>query len=445
MNFSEFGFTQGLTEGLEAMGYQEATPIQAAAIPIIQTGHDLIGCAQTGTGKTAAFLLPILDRLCRMQNAKPGTRALIIVPTRELAVQIDQQVEGLAYFINVTSKAVYGGNDGKQWDAQRNALDLGTDILVATPGRLIQFLQLGMATLGSIETLVLDEADRMLDMGFFPDIERILKELHGRKQTLLFSATMPPEVKRLAEKILHQPEMISLAVSKPAERIKQQKTLLGASSKIPALVEFFAQRSDVKSAIIFAEKKTTVRELAIQLHRRGLQVVSIHSDLEQGEREQALQAFKAHEKRILVATDIVARGIDIEDVDLVVNFNVPQTAEAYVHRVGRTARAAQSGEALTLVSADDAEALRQVEAHLGAPIPSITLERATPYTNDDRRGKRSAAPQRRGGGSSQGHHPSPQKHQGKPSDRHHGKPHTANRPSHKNANTPSHRTPKRSE
>ena len=201
----------------------------------------------------------------------------------------------------------------------------------------------------------------------------------------------------------------------------------------------------MKSAIIFAEKKTTVRELAIQLHRRGLQVVSIHSDLEQGEREQALQAFKAHEKRILVATDIVARGIDIEDVDLVVNFNVPQTAEAYVHRVGRTARAAQSGEALTLVSADDAEALRQVEAHLGAPIPSITLERATPYTNDDRRGKRSAAPQRRGGGSSQGHHPSPQKHQGKPSDRHHGKPHTANRPSHKNANTPSHRTPKRSE
>ena len=201
----------------------------------------------------------------------------------------------------------------------------------------------------------------------------------------------------------------------------------------------------MKSAIIFAEKKTTVRELAIQLHRRGLQVVSIHSDLEQGEREQALQAFKAHEKRILVATDIVARGIDIEDVDLVVNFNVPQTAEAYVHRVGRTARAAQSGEALTLVSADDAEALRQVEAHLGAPIPSITLERATPYTNDDRRGKRSAAPQRRGGGGSQGHHASPQRHQGKPSDHHHGKPRPANRPGHKKANTPSHGTTKRSE
>ena len=371
--FSAFALAPSLLEGLEAMGFSRPTEIQAQAIPLILEGRDLIGSAQTGTGKTAAFLLPILSQLSETPAAV-GPRVLIVAPTRELVLQIDQQVEGFGYFTSVGSKAIYGGNDGRQWNLQRDAMESGADILVATPGRLIQFLQLGIAPLAHIETLVLDEADRMLDMGFFPDIKRILESLPARKQTLLFSATMPPEVLQLAKQILHKPASINIALSQPAERIDQHKAFVDETAKVHALVRFFAERSDVRSAIIFAEKKTTVRDLHLRLARKGLSVVAIHSDLSQDERETALTAFRSRQSRILVATDIVARGIDIDEIDLVVNYNVPISAESYVHRIGRTARAESHGESLTLASYSELEALAQIEKHLGSPIPVVMLE-----------------------------------------------------------------------
>lgn len=353
------------------MGFEAPTPIQAEAIPIIREGVDLLGCAQTGTGKTAAFVLPILDRIARKGDDARKTTVLIIAPTRELVLQIDQQIEGFGYFVPVSSKAIYGGNDGQQWGLQREAVDAGVDILVATPGRLIQFMQLGIADFSAIETLILDEADRMLDMGFFPDIMRIVKELPQKRQTLFFSATMPSDVRNLANTLLHAPKSINIAVARPPKEILQQKQLLNEGDKVRFLTQFFASRTDIASAIVFAERKVTVRELALQLTRNGLPVVSIHSDLEQEERERSLVRFKARQVRVLVATDIVARGIDIEDVDLVVNFNVPLNPESYVHRVGRTARASSSGESLTLYSPKEKHLLDEIEAFLGYPIAEL--------------------------------------------------------------------------
>lgn len=369
--FDDFGFCEGLSEGLSVMGYTKPTTIQEQAIPLVREGHDLVGCAQTGTGKTAAFLLPILDRIAQRREEHRLTSVLIIAPTRELALQIDQQVEGFAYFIPVTSKAIYGGGDGKQWGMQRVAVDAGVDILIATPGRLIQFMQLGIADLSHIDTLILDEADRMLDMGFFPDIKRIVEALPKERQTLLFSATMPPEVRELTRTMLRNPRSINIAVSRPAAAIQQRKLLLDERAKIGFLVQFFAARSDVRSAIVFAERKITVRELAMKLKRRGLDVESIHSDLSQDAREKALDRFRARQVRLLVATDIVARGIDIEDIDLVVNFNVPMSPESYVHRVGRTARASSSGESLTLASPREFIYLKEIETFLEGAIPEL--------------------------------------------------------------------------
>lgn len=367
--FKDFGLASAVEEGLSIMGYKAPTPIQQEAIPAILAGHDVLGCAQTGTGKTAAYLLPLLSKVATATDrVHEETSVLIISPTRELAMQIDQQVEGFGYYAGVASIAIYGGSDSRQWSEQSDAVRRGADILVATPGRLLQFVELGVAKLDKVKALVLDEADRMLDMGFLPDIKRIVELLPARRQTLLFSATMPDEIRRFAREIQRTPIEISLSVSKPAEKIKQEKVELPDGKKVGFITQFFDAHPDIQSAMLFAERKNTVKQLARELSHRKLSVAAMHSDLEQTEREENLRLFKARQVRVLVATDIVSRGIDVEDIELVVNFNVPQSAEAYVHRVGRTARAENNGWALTLVGPSERKAMREIEKFLGGKI-----------------------------------------------------------------------------
>lgn len=380
MEFEAFGFDERVLEGLTSMGYKEATPIQEQAIPIILQGRDLIGCAQTGTGKTAAFVLPILDRLARQTNSN-ATTVLILAPTRELVVQIDQQIEGFAYFVPVTSKAIYGGNDGQQWRLQRGAVDSGADILVASPGRLIQFLQLNIAKLDTIRTLVLDEADRMLDMGFLPAIQQIIAALPTQRQTLLFSATMPEQVRKLAKSILQTPLSVNIAVSKPAEGIAQWKFQLQRAAKPTFLANYFKRHAELQSSIVFVKRKSDVRTVVQGLLRAGIKAAGISADLEQDTREQALQDFKARKVAVLVATDILARGIDIEEVNLVVNYDVPQSVDAYVHRIGRTARANATGVALLLVAADELYLLRRLEKFLEISLPLFQEEWTSEYAD----------------------------------------------------------------
>ena len=382
MEFEAFGFDERVLEGLSSMGYKEATPIQEQAIPIILQGRDLIGCAQTGTGKTAAFVLPIVDRLVRRQCASDVTTVLILAPTRELVVQIDQQIEGFAYFVPVTSKAIYGGNDGQQWGLQRGAVDAGADILVATPGRLIQFLQLDIAKLDTIQTLVLDEADRMLDMGFLPAIQQIIEQLPKVRQTLLFSATMPEQVRKLAKSILQNPFSVDIAVSKPAEGIAQWQFQLQRPAKTGFLVAYLQHHPEYQSSIVFVKRKNDVRTIVHGLNRMGIKACGISADLEQETREQSLQDFKARTVSVLVATDILARGIDIEEVNLVINFDVPASPESYVHRIGRTARANSTGVALMLVSADELYLLRRIEKFLGLHLPLLQEEWSADYATE---------------------------------------------------------------
>jgi len=382
MEFEAFGFDERVLEGLSSMGYKEATPIQEQAIPIILQGRDLIGCAQTGTGKTAAFVLPIVDRLVRRQCASDVTTVLILAPTRELVVQIDQQIEGFAYFVPVTSKAIYGGNDGQQWGLQRGAVDAGADILVATPGRLIQFLQLDIAKLDTIQTLVLDEADRMLDMGFLPAIQQIIEQLPKVRQTLFFSATMPEQVRKLAKSILQNPFSVDIAVSKPAEGIAQWQFQLQRPAKTGFLVAYLQHHPEYQSSIVFVKRKNDVRTIVHGLNRMGIKACGISADLEQETREQSLQDFKARTVSVLVATDILARGIDIEEVNLVINFDVPASPESYVHRIGRTARANSTGVALMLVSADELYLLRRIEKFLGLHLPLLQEEWSADYATE---------------------------------------------------------------
>ena len=391
MEFEAFGFDERVLEGLSSMGYKEATPIQEQAIPIIQQGRDLIGCAQTGTGKTAAFVLPIVDRLAR-QGATDSTSVLILAPTRELVVQIDQQIEGFAYFVPVTSKAIYGGNDGQQWGQQRGAVDSGADILVATPGRLIQFLQLNIAKLDTISVLVLDEADRMLDMGFLPAIQQIIAALPKARQTLFFSATMPEQVRKLAKSILQTPLSVDIAVSKPAEGIAQWQFQLQRPAKPGFLAAYLKHHPEHQSSIVFVKRKSDVRTIVHGLNKAGIPACGISADLEQDTREQSLQAFKARTVAALVATDILARGIDIEEVNLVVNYDVPASPESYVHRIGRTARASATGEALMLVSADELYLLRRIEKFLGSPLAILQEEWSADYATELKEEKRPPRP-----------------------------------------------------
>lgn len=356
--FRDFAFSDQVLSSLEAMGFDKPTPIQEQAIPIILENHDIIGCAQTGTGKTAAYLLPIIQHIV---DSKPQhINTLIIAPTRELALQIDQQLEGFSYFTPISSLAIYGGRDGASFEREKKALTKGADIIIATPGKLIQHLNLGYVDLSQLQHFILDEADRMLDMGFFEDIMRIAGYLPKKRQTLLFSATMPPKIRSMANKLLTDPMQINIAISKPAEGVFQAGFYTFDHQKVP-LIEHLLKAREITSAIIFCSTKKSVKDIERALKGIELNVKSIHSDLDQAEREKVLLSFRNQQTQVLVATDIVARGIDIEDIELVVNYEVPRDAEDYVHRVGRTARAASTGIAFTLITPEDRYRFRNIE------------------------------------------------------------------------------------
>jgi superfamily II DNA/RNA helicase len=365
MKFSEFNLDKKLLEGLDSMGFENATPIQEQAIPIVLAGRDLIGCAQTGTGKTAAFLLPILSKLAA--NPSPDVDTLIISPTRELALQIDRALEGLAYFTGVSSIAIYGGNDGSSFEREKTALTTGANIIIATPGRLMSHLNMGYVKFDKLKHLILDEADRMLDMGFNEDIMKIIKYIPAKRQTLLFSATMPPRIRTLANKILVNPQQISIAISKPAEGIVQTAYMVYDNQKNPLILDLLKGKN-LQSVLIFSSTKINVKNLEKDLHKLKLSVKAIHSDLEQKEREEVLRDFTARRTQVLVATDILARGIDIEGIDLVINYDVPHDAEDYVHRIGRTARAQSTGTAITFITEKDQRNFKKIEDFLGKTI-----------------------------------------------------------------------------
>ena len=352
------------------MGYTKPTPIQQQAIPLILQDKDLIACAQTGTGKTAAYILPILNKIISTEERNLNT--LVIAPTRELAQQIDQQIEGFAYFIGVSSIPVYGGGDGATWDQQRKAMEAGADIIIATPGRLIALLQAGTIKLNHVKHLVLDEADRMLDMGFYDDIERIINYLPKKRQTLLFSATMPPKIRTLANKILTQPEEITISLSKPAEGILQQAYVVYDSQKLNLLKRILTETAH-NSTIIFASSKENVKKLDRELVRTGLVAKAFHSDLDQEERENILREFKSRQLPIIIGTDILSRGIDVEGISLVVNYDAPHDPEDYIHRIGRTARAETTGTAITFINEKDQQKFSRIERLLGKEVPKMPL------------------------------------------------------------------------
>ena len=359
-------------EGIDAIGFDQPTPVQELAIPQILSGTDLIACAQTGTGKTAAYVLPLLHSILTEKHRTDTIKALIISPTRELAVQIDQQLEGFSYFAGVSSIAVYGGGSGTDFEVEKKAIKTGAEILVATPGRLISHINSGYVDYSHLRFLILDEADRMLDMGFIPDIMKIISYLPKTRQTLLFSATMPSDIRVLAKKILHDPNEINLAVSKPAENVLQAAYLVYDKQKI-ALVKNLLTGKDLPSVLIFSATKSSVKDLEKELLRYKFNVKAIHSDLEQDQRKEVLRQFKNREVQILVATDIVSRGIDIDNISLVINYNVPHDAEDYVHRVGRTARAEKTGMAITFINDKETWDFTKIEKLIEAEVRKLPL------------------------------------------------------------------------
>ncbi|MEL7587257.1 MAG: DEAD/DEAH box helicase [Prolixibacteraceae bacterium] len=372
MKFSEFDLHDDILDALYDMAFDEATEIQQKTIPIILEGNDLIACAQTGTGKTAAFMLPVIEKISALPSGT--TRALVIVPTRELAIQTDQQIQGFSYYAGTTSCSLYGGGDGKEWEAQRKAIEGGVDIIVATPGKLISFIDNDIAKLGEVQHVILDEADRMLDIGFYDDIIRIFSHLPAKRQTLMFSATMPPKIRTLATKILTNPVELSTAISKPAEGVLQAAYVCFEEQKIPLIQSLIAGKDeDCQSILVFCSTKKKVTQLVHSLQRKKIDAVAISSDLEQKERESVLMRFRARQIRILVATDVLSRGIDVKDINLVINFDVPGDAEDYVHRVGRTARASATGVALTLINADDMYKFEQIEALIEQEVYKIPM------------------------------------------------------------------------
>ena len=370
MTFRDFNLDSRLMEGLDAMGFEKPTPIQEKSIPLILDKKNLIACAQTGTGKTAAFILPVLHNL--LVNKSQGINTLVLAPTRELAMQIDQQIEGFSYFTNATSIAVYGGGDGQTWTQQKRALAKGADIIIATPGRLISFLGSGKVDFSSLKHLIMDEADRMLDMGFFDDIMKIINTLPEKRQNLLFSATMPPNIKKLAGKIMPDYEEVAISISKPAEGIRQGAYMTHDSQKEPLLLSILKDKV-YKSVIVFASTKEKVKNLTRSLKQRGEEVRQFHSDLEQIEREKLMQQFKGKKVRILIGTDILSRGIDVEGIDLVVNYDVPPDPEDYVHRIGRTARAESTGTAFTFINPKDVNRFKGIERLIEKEVPKLKL------------------------------------------------------------------------
>lgn len=371
MTFDEFGLNDKILEAISYMGYEKASEIQELTIPSILKGDDILACAQTGTGKTAAFVLPVLNHLAVEDNHDLST--LIIVPTRELAIQINQQIQGFAYFLNINSVTVYGGRDGSDWDAESKALTKGTNIIVATPGKLISHLNLGYVKFDKIKHLILDEADRMLDIGFYDDIMRILSYVPKERQTLMFSATMPQKIRDLASKILTNPVEFSTAISKPAEGVLQAAYVVHENQKIPVITSLITDKPDLDSILIFSSTKKKVMEIVKSLKKAGNAAEGISSDFEQKEREEVLIRFRSRRTRVLVATDVLSRGIDIKDINLIINFDVPGSAEDYVHRVGRTARADKTGIAISFINEMDMEKFDRIEKLIEAEILKLPV------------------------------------------------------------------------
>jgi superfamily II DNA/RNA helicase len=369
MKFNEFNLNERLLESVSYLGFDEATPVQEQSMPVILKGHDVIACAQTGTGKTAAYLLPVLNSL--IEKGGSGIRTLIIVPTRELAIQIGQQVMGIGYMANITPAVIYGGGDGSDWEQQKQALQSGSALVVATPGKLLSHMKMGYVRFDNLRHLILDEADRMLDIGFHEELLNIVSYLPQKRQTLMFSATMPGNIRSFANKILDHPEEVSIEVSKPAEGVLQAAYLVYENQKSPLINELIKDKPEYHSILIFCSTKKKVAELARTLKKNQYQVEAMSSDLDQSERNQVMNRFKARQTRILVATDVLSRGIDIKDINLVVNYDVPSDAEDYVHRVGRTARADTTGVALTLVSPDDMHSFRRIEQLIDREVTKL--------------------------------------------------------------------------
>ena len=389
MKFEETYLNDNILDALYDMRFEECTPIQEKCIPEILDYHDVMGVAQTGTGKTAAYLLPILSMLDEDDYPKDAINCIIMSPTRELAQQIDQAMQGFGYYLDgISSVAVYGGNDGSRYDQEMRSLRMGADVVIATPGRLLSHIRMGNVDLSRVSFFVLDEADRMLDMGFYDDIMTIVKGLPQNRQTIMFSATMPDKIQTLARNILYKPVEVKIAVSKPAEKIKQSAYVCYDTQKLPILRHIFATEEQ-KRIIIFSGKKERVKEINRELQKMKVNCCSMHSDLTQQERDEVMYLFKSGQKDVLVATDIVARGIDIDDIRMVINYDVPHDAEDYVHRIGRTARADRDGVAITLVNPDDIRRFQQIEHFLEkevikTPLPD-GLGDAPEYKSPERR------------------------------------------------------------
>ena len=412
MYFDELDLEDEVLDGLEAMNFYETTPVQEATIPLLLEGRDMIGCAQTGTGKTAAYLLPIINRLSRGEGDPEKVNAVIMAPTRELATQIEQQVEGFSYFLPISSVAIYGGTDGITWEQQRRGLAQGADIIIATPGRLLSLINLQHADLSGVSYFVLDEADRMLDMGFQEDILLINKEIPSSSQRVMFSATMPPKIKKFARTILHDPAEVELAISRPPESIIQSAYVCYEAQKLRILTHLFEETPPTRT-IIFSSSKMKVKELAAAMSRLSIRVEQMHSDLAQEKREEVMRQFKAGNVDLLVATDVVARGIDIDNIRMVINYDIPHDPEDYVHRIGRTARGGNDeGLAITFVSEKEQPGFGRIEDFLGRVIYKIPVDPAFGPTPDYRpearvrsdrpRGKSTSAHRPRGKGEGQG-------------------------------------------
>lgn len=397
MLFTDLDLNDDVLDALYDMRFEECTPVQEKCIPPILEGRDVIGIAQTGTGKTAAYLLPLLTLLRRNPHPADAVNCLVMAPTRELARQIDQALEGFGYYMDINGVAVYGGNDGVRYEQERRSLTSGADIVIATPGRLITHLNLGTLDLSRTTHLVLDEADRMLDMGFSDDIMKIVEHLPAERQTILFSATMPDKISQLARSVMHDPVEVSIAVSKPAAKIDQSVYLCREADKAQVIKSLFKEKTPER-VIIFASSKQKVKELNILLKRAGFNCAAMHSDLDQKERDEVMLGFKASRISVLVATDIVARGIDIDDISLVVNYDAPRDAEDYIHRIGRTARAGREGRAVTLISERDVPALNSIERLMKEKIPRAELPAGLkPFSMDKGRGRSGQSPRKRYG------------------------------------------------
>lgn len=394
MRFDDYFESDDLLDALWDMHFDEMTPIQEQAIPRVLEGRDLLACAQTGTGKTAAYLLPVIDLICTGSYPEDRVNCVIMAPTRELAQQIDRQMQGFSYFLPISSLPIYGGTDGHTYEQQRKGLKLGADVVIATPGRLIAHLQMGSVDLSGVSFFILDEADRMLDMGFYEDIMSIAKHLPKERQTLLFSATMPPKIQQLAKSILSNPSEIKLSVSKPADKIDQVAYICNELDK-DAILKKILEDEGLTRVIVFASSKLKVKQLARSLKVGKLKVGEMHSDLDQNKREDVMLAFKAGRVNVLIATDIVSRGIDVDDIQMVVNYDVPREGEDYVHRVGRTARADRDGKAVTLVGGKDRMKFRQIEKLLGKSVRKGELPEQFRVTESDRQTSNNSKPSRK--------------------------------------------------